>query len=90
LRKADGKGRVAAFETLVNSTAIRNLIREAKTFQISSIIQTGSRQGMMTLDQYLAAIYKKGLVSLEEATSRATNLKEFNALLESGQGVGAK
>ncbi|MHB9037718.1 MAG: type IV pilus twitching motility protein PilT [Armatimonadota bacterium] len=90
LKRADNKGRVAAFETLVNSTAIRNLIREAKTFQISSIIQTGGRQGMMTLDQYLAALVKKGLVARDEALSRATNVKEFNALLEEGQGVGAR
>ncbi|MCE5314232.1 MAG: type IV pilus twitching motility protein PilT [Armatimonadota bacterium] len=90
LRRADGKGRVAAFETLVNSTAIRNLIREAKTFQISSSIQTGSRQGMMTLDQYLAALVKKGLVTNDEAFSRATNAKEFNALLEVGDGTGPK
>lgn len=82
LKRADGTGRVAAFETLVNSTAIRNLIREAKTFQISSMIQTGGRQGMMTLDQYLAELVKRGMVARDEGLSRASNVKEFEAMLE--------
>jgi twitching motility protein PilT len=84
LKRSDGKGRVAAFETLVNSTAIRNLIREAKTFQISSMIQTGARQGMMTLDQYLAELVKRGVIERDEGLSRATNVKEYSALLEGG------
>lgn len=88
LRKADGKGRIAAFETLVNTPAIRNLIREAKTFQISSIIQTGGKQGMMTLDQYLGALVKKGMVTMSEGQSRATNVREFQAFLEEGAGAG--
>lgn len=87
LRRADGKGRVAAFETLVNTPAIRNLIREAKTFQIASIIQTGGKQGMMTLDQYLGALVKKGMITMSEGASRASNLREFQAFLEEGAGV---
>ncbi|MCL5103038.1 MAG: type IV pilus twitching motility protein PilT [Armatimonadetes bacterium] len=82
LRRADGKGRIAAFETLVNTPAVRNLIRESKTFQITSIVQTGAKQGMMTLDQYLAALVKKGLVDRKEAMAIATNPKEFNAMME--------
>jgi twitching motility protein PilT len=82
LKRMDGKGRVAAFETLVNTPAVRNLIRESKTFQITSIVQTGAKQGMMTLDQYLAALVKRGLVERKEAMSRANNLKEFNAMME--------
>ncbi|MCE5324658.1 type IV pilus twitching motility protein PilT [bacterium] len=85
LKRADGKGRVAAFETMVNSTAIRNLIREAKTFQISSMIQTGGRQGMMTLDQYLAELVKRGMIAREEGLSRASNVKELEAMLEVGK-----
>ena len=82
LKRADGKGRVAAFESLVAVPAIRNLIREAKTFQIASMIQTGGKQGMMTLDQYLASLVKKNLVTKAEAQMRASNMKEFEALLE--------
>ncbi|MCX6346073.1 MAG: type IV pilus twitching motility protein PilT [Armatimonadetes bacterium] len=86
LRRADGKGRIAAFETLVNTPAIRNLIREGKTFQVTSIIQTGGKQGMMTLDQYLGSLVKKGLITMAEGLSRASNVREFNAFLEEGSG----
>jgi len=86
VKRKDGQGRVAAFETLVAVPSIRNLIREAKTFQIGSMIQTGAKQGMMTLDQYLAALVKKGVVSKEEGGMKAANVREFNALLEEGQG----
>ncbi len=82
LKRKDGKGRVAAYETLVAVPAIRSLIREAKTFQIASMIQTGAKQGMMTLDQYLAALVKKGIVEKEEAKSKCSNLREFLALLD--------
>ena len=82
VKRKDGKGRVAAFESLVAVPAIRNLIRESKTFQIGSMIQTGSRQGMMTLDQYLASLVKQGHVDRMEAQMKAANVREFQALLE--------
>ena len=85
LRRADGKGRVAAFESLVAVSSIRNLIREAKTFQISSMIQTGAKQGMMTLDQYLAQLVKKGIVTKEDARMKCSNSREFDALLEDSE-----
>lgn len=80
-KRADGKGRVAAFEVLVGTSAVRNLIREAKTFQLNSLIQTGTRQGMMTLDQSLASLVKRGIVTYEEAIAKAKDIREFNALL---------
>jgi twitching motility protein PilT len=82
IKRADGNGRVAAFETLVAIPSIRNLIREAKTFQIASMIQTGLKQGMMSLDQYLATLVRKGLVTREEAESKAANVIEFRAQME--------
>jgi len=82
VRRADGRGRVAAFETLVAVPAIRNMIREAKTYQIGSMIQTGMKQGMMTLDQYFAGLVKKGVVTVEDAEAKAANVKELRALLE--------
>ncbi|NLN75438.1 MAG: type IV pilus twitching motility protein PilT [Armatimonadetes bacterium] len=85
VRRVGGKGRVAAFETLVAVSSIRNMIRESKTFQISSMIQTGARQGMMTLDQYLAQLVKAGKVTREDAYQKASNHREFEALLESSQ-----
>src|ERR1043165_1250018 len=62
IKKKDGTGRVAAFETLVAISAVRSMVRENKTYQIASIIQTGQRHGMQTLDQSLAGLYKSGLV----------------------------
>ena len=85
VRRADGKGRVAAFETLVATSSIRNLIRESKTFQISSMIQTGAKYGMMTLDQYLAQLVKSRKVTKEDAFQKSSNHREFLALLEVNQ-----
>src|SRR5436190_14749276 len=82
VKKADGKGRVAAFETLVAIPSVRNLIREAKTHQIASMIQTGSRQGMISMDHSLANLVKQGLVTREAALERAYNQLEFNSLLD--------
>ena len=67
VKTKDGKGRVAAFETLVGISSIRSMIREAKTHQITSLLQTGMKHGMMTLDQSLAGLVKKGLVDYESA-----------------------
>jgi twitching motility protein PilT len=85
VRRADGKGRAAAFETLVAIPAVRNLVREAKTHQIASMIQTGSRQGMISMDHSLANLVKKGIATREAAGERAYNLLEFNSLLDGAQ-----
>ncbi|MCD6363305.1 MAG: Flp pilus assembly complex ATPase component TadA, partial [Synergistetes bacterium] len=60
-----GGGRVVAVEVMIATPAIRNLIREGKTAQIYSVIQTGARLGMQTMDQALAKLYKKGLIDRE-------------------------
>jgi len=80
-KRKDGRGRIAAFETLVGTPSVRNLIREAKTYQIGSIIQTGVKQGMMTLDQCLARYVVQGVVAYEEALSKATHPGEFDAMV---------
>lgn len=64
LPKADGTGRVAAFEIMVANAAIRNLIREGKTHQIQNVIQTGANQGMQTMDASLLELYKKRIIDL--------------------------
>jgi len=71
LPRADGKGRVAVFEIMLASYAIRNLIRENKSHQITSMIETSSQLGMQTLDQALEEVVKKGLVKLEDAMLRS-------------------
>lgn len=69
LPKADGSGRVAAVEILVPTTAVRNLIREGKTYQIQSMIQTGARFGMQSMEMALKKLVQTGLISREEYTS---------------------
>ena len=78
----DGGGRIAALEILIVNSAVSNLIRENKTFQIGSMIQTGGKQGMMTLDQYLASLVKNNQIRYEDAAAKAKNLGELDALLE--------
>jgi len=63
IEKADGNGRVAALEILVVTPAIRNLIREGKTHQIDSSVQTGAKYGMRSMDSSLIELFKKGLIS---------------------------
>ena len=63
----DDRGRVAAFEVMLGSPAIRSLIREAKTHQIQSTIQTSRQMGMITLDDYLYDLYRDGSISRENA-----------------------
>ncbi len=65
--RADGQGRVAAIETMVVNRAVGNLIRENKTFQIHSILQTGASQGMILLDHSIKALLDAGTISREEA-----------------------
>ncbi|MDE2125963.1 MAG: type IV pilus twitching motility protein PilT [Armatimonadetes bacterium] len=81
VKRVDGEGRMAVFETLVAIPAVRNLIRESKTYQIGSIIQTGQRHGMQTLDQSLAALVQQKLISYEEGLGKAANETEFKTLL---------
>jgi twitching motility protein PilT len=68
--KADKSGVVAAVEVLIATPAIRNLIREGKTFQMSNFIQTGQSVGMQTLDQSLIELYRQKLITYDEATCR--------------------
>lgn len=84
VKRKDNRGRIAAYEVLNATSAVRNLIRENKTYQIGSIIQTGSRQKMHTLDQSLGKLVENGLVSYDEALSKAKDPEEFKRILEVG------
>ncbi len=81
VRRRDGRGRIAAHEVMVATSAIRNLIRENKTYQISSIIQTGARAKMHTLDQSLAQLVEKALVDHADAKAKAMDPGEFERLI---------
>ena len=81
VKRKDGRGRIAAHEVMVATGAVRNLIRESKTYQIGSLIQTGSRQKMNTLDQALASLVDRSLVAKEDARQKAKDPAEFDRLL---------
>jgi twitching motility protein PilT len=69
--RADGAGRVLAIETLTNTPAVSNMIREARTFMLPGIIQTGRKQGMQLMDDALIELHSKGLITAEETLARA-------------------
>ena len=76
----DRTGRVVATEILVATSAVRNVVREQKTEQISTILQTGSRFGMHTMDKSIKELYQKGIISYEAAISKVKNPSEFKKL----------
>lgn len=69
----DGKNRVAVLEVMIATPAIRNLIRENKTYQIQNIIQTGSKLGMQSMDQELVNLFRQGKISRESVLSRCSD-----------------
>lgn len=79
--RADGQGRVAALEVMLASPAIRNLIREGKTYQMMNSIQTGAQDGMQTLNQSLAELCHRGTITLEEALARSADPQELKEML---------
>lgn len=80
--KFNQPGRVLATEILIANSAIRNLIREGKTYQIPSALQTGGKLGMQTLDASLKSLYQRRLISLQEAMMRASDQEEFKRFAE--------
>jgi len=88
LPRAGTPGRVPAMEIMIASPAIRNLIREAKAHQITSIIQTSAHLGMQTMDQCLRDYYQRGLITYEDAMARAMNQEELKKMLFTKEGTG--
>jgi twitching motility protein PilT len=86
---AEGGGRVAAFEVMLNIPAIRNLIREKKEFQIHSVMMTHSKLGMMTMDQCLRDRYLERLITLEVAMAHAGNVGNLQRLISSAAAGGS-
>lgn len=81
LPTTDGKGRVAALEIMLLTPAIQNLIREGKTHQIQSSVQTGGKYGMKTMDMALAELYKSGVISYEMAITYSVDTEMLKKLL---------
>lgn len=71
LPKQNGGGRVAAFEVMLVNSAIRNLIREGKSYQVPSIIQTNRKEGMLAMDDAICDLYMKSYIDAETAISYA-------------------
>ena len=90
LKTADGAGRVAALEVLYPDDAVRNLIRQGKVEQIYSVMQTGTSKGMQTMEQALADLTLRRVITLETALSRSSRPDQLFGLLErSGFDVGS-
>jgi len=81
-KRIDRKGRVAALEILIANPAVRNLIREGKTHQIPSMIQTGKKYGMILLDDSIMNLFKKGIISADEAYAKSNEKGRFRAMLK--------
>jgi len=79
--KANKKGRIAACEIMIASQAIKSLIREDKTHQIQSVIQTSASEGMITLDKVLSDYVSRGEITLEEALKWASDAKQFKQMV---------
>ena len=77
VRTADGKGRCAANEILIGSSALASMIREGKITQMESLIQTGTKSGMQTMDQHLMQLVNEEKITREAAYEKAINKKLF-------------
>ena len=84
LPRANGDGRALAFEFLLATAGIRNLIREGKTHQIPAQIQMGGAIGMLTMDACLADLHLRKIISFETGLERSVDAKEFERLVETG------
>lgn len=73
----DGKGRICAVEVLIGTHGVKNLLREGKMHQLPSLMQTGRRDGMQTMDQALEALVNQGKINKEEAAKRASSSEVF-------------
>ena len=82
LPRRDGSGRVVAVETMISTPATRNLIREGKSHQLLSVIQTGAKFGMQSMDSALRDLCRKGAISEEEAFSRTSDPENLQRLLK--------
>ena len=85
--RADGNGRVAAVEILIPDDATRNLIRQAKVEQIYSVMQTGGKKGMQTLEQALCEYVMRGVISLDVALSKTSRPEQLQGLIQRAGGA---
>jgi twitching motility protein PilT len=77
--RADRPGRVAAFEIMIATPAVRNLIRERRTHQLYGVIESGGDYGMQLMDVHLVELCRQGIITYDQALSRSMNPKDFRA-----------
>jgi len=90
LIRGDGKGRVAAFEIMISTPSIRSLIRDNKTYRITSDIQTGAKYGMITLDAHLMALYQAGQIRYEDLITKSQDPDSVVQKLQEGMNAKKK
>jgi twitching motility protein PilT len=78
---AIGGGRIAASEILIANSAVRNIIREGKTHQLDSVIQTSAQEGMQSMDRTLVQLVQSGQITYDEAKNFAVDLQEFERMM---------
>ncbi|MBI2094256.1 MAG: type IV pili twitching motility protein PilT, partial [Candidatus Omnitrophica bacterium] len=79
--KASGRGRVLASEVLLANHAVRSLVREQKIHQLYSVVQTGQKEGMRTMNQTLYELYVNRSITLEDAVGRSSDPEELRRLM---------
>ncbi|MCK5851012.1 MAG: type IV pilus twitching motility protein PilT [Kiritimatiellae bacterium] len=90
LVRNDKPGRVAAFEIMISTPSIKSLIRDNKTYRITSDIQTGAKYGMITLDAHLMALYQAGQIKYEDLITKAQDADSIVQKLQEGIAAGKK
>jgi len=88
--RADRPGRVAGFEIMISTPSIQALIRDNKTFRITSDIQTGARHGMITMDAHLMALYQAGQIKYEDLITKAQDPESVVQKLQESMGARRK
>jgi len=82
VHRAEGRGRVLASEILLATSAVRALVRDDKVHQITSIMQTGGRMGMATMNQALSDLYRTRKITYEEAMSRSPDPEDLKRIFQ--------
>jgi len=87
LPRSSGKGRIASFECMTSTAAVRNLIRENKTYRVDSAIETGKKYGMVLLDDHLFGLYQQGLVTGDDALYKSRKPMELKQKIDEWDAV---
>src|SRR5947209_19053456 len=82
IKRKDGKGRSLALEILIGTPAVASLVREKKTFQLGSVIQTGRKDGMQSMDESILGLVRGGVVSADDAAAHLSSRELLGSMLK--------